>query len=104
MPCGPGAPKIYVDEPEEFNSLWENSLKCAERGLCFTEVSESPAGVVLGPCPQYFSMFRYVSEGFKLDTLAGSYTYLHVPGVHFTFCALAILFAYCLRYSFIVCY
>jgi len=38
MPCGPGAPKIYVDEPEEFNSLWENSLKCAERGLCFTEV------------------------------------------------------------------
>lgn len=55
MPCGPGAPKIYVDEPEEFNSLWENSLKCAERGLCFTEVSELLVGVV--------------SECFKLDTL-----------------------------------
>lgn len=37
MPCAPGSPRIYVDEPEEFKSLWSKSLTCAERGLCFTE-------------------------------------------------------------------
>lgn len=38
LPCGPAAPRIYVDEPEEFKALWANPLLCAERGLCFTEV------------------------------------------------------------------
>lgn len=99
MPCGPGAPKIYVDEPEEFNSLWENSLKCAERGLCFTEVSESPAELCLGV------VLLNVSVCFRMfQTRYATYTNLQVPGVHFTFGALAILFAmHCLRYSFIVC-
>ena len=39
MPCGPGAPRIYVDEDHSFDALWANPLICAERGLCFTEAS-----------------------------------------------------------------
>ena len=52
LPCGPAAPRIFVDEPEEFKALWANPLLCAERGLCFTE---APGNGV--------SWWRYIPSG-----------------------------------------